>query len=220
MKFSGVIFDNDGVLVDSEIIAVTVERELLAELGLHYEKDEFTARFTGMSDDAFYAALDADRRERVGKPLPSDMEARIDSVKWPRFETELKSFEGAADLIDGLDRPKAVASSARVDKLAAKLRMTGLYDLFAPHIYSSEQVGIGKPAPDLFLFAARSIGCAPEECVVIEDSLNGVLAGVAAGMTVWGFTGGGHADDRLATRLGEAGAQEVFNNYAEISARL
>lgn len=129
-------------------------------------------------------------------------------------------MEGVEALASRLEGPKAVASSGRVEKLASKLRMTGLYDLFAPHIYSAEQVGIGKPAPDLFLLAAKSIGCPPETCVVIEDSLNGVQAGVAAGMTVWGFTGGGHADDGLADRLRGAGAHAVFANFTEIAAQL
>lgn len=220
MQFSAIIFDNDGVLVDSEIISIAVELEVLSALGLDYEQEEFVTRFVGSSDDEFYAALDADCRQRVGRPLPADLEERIDAIKWPRFEAELKAFDGVVALASRLEVPKAVASSGRVDKLASKLQMTGLYELFAPHIYSAEEVGIGKPAPDLFLLAAREIGCAPEDCVVIEDSLNGVRAGVAAGMTVWGFTGGGHADDGLAGRLSDAGAHAVFNSYAEISTRL
>lgn len=220
MGISAVIFDNDGVLVDSEAISVAVEREVLARIGLDYAHEEFVTRFVGLSDDGFHAALNADCRERLGKDLPKDIGDQFNEIKWPRFEAELKPMKGVAELASNLSIPKAVASSAPDWKLTSKLRLTGLYDYFAPHIYSADLVGAGKPAPDLFLMTANEIGFAPEDCVVIEDSLNGVLAGVAAGMTVWGFAGGGHADEGLATRLSDAGAHEVFANFAEISARL
>ena len=110
----------------------------------------------------------------------------------------------------------AVASSSGIDGLHEKLKLTGLHHLFSPHIYSGQQVERGKPAPDLFLFAAARLDRAPEDCLVIEDSVNGIRAAVSAGMEAWGFTGGGHADADLEGRLIHAGAQKVVSNYDEL----
>jgi HAD superfamily hydrolase (TIGR01509 family) len=107
----------------------------------------------------------------------------------------------------------AVASSARAVFLESKLKRMGLYDLAAPHVYSADLVAAGKPAPDIFLHAAGKIGADPARCLVLEDSVNGVRAGCAAGMTVWGFTGGGHCYDGYGERLAAAGAHRIVENY-------
>ena len=109
----------------------------------------------------------------------------------------------------------AVASSSTKSRLDFKLKRTGLWDHFAPHIYSAEHVTHAKPAPDLFLHAADALAVPPSQCLVIEDSVNGVLAGRAAGMRVWGFGGGGHMTDRLTARLSEAGAERIVADWAE-----
>ena len=98
------------------------------------------------------------------------------------------------------------------------MRKTGLWDHFAPHIFSAEHVTHAKPAPDLFLLAAKALGAAPADCLVIEDSVNGVLAGRAAGMRVWGFGGGGHMTERLTARLAEAGAERIVADWAQAEA--
>jgi HAD superfamily hydrolase (TIGR01509 family) len=210
---AAVIFDCDGVLVDSEIIAVQVERALLAEHGLHYDKPDFIARFMGMSDTAFYAALAVDSRERLNRDLPDGFRDRVNAGKRAISEKSLAAIVGIEDAIAQLRLLKAVASSSHTHQLEYKLRRTGLWDHFAPHIYSADHVTHAKPAPDLFLYAANALGVAPSECLVIEDSINGVKAGLAAGMRVWGFSGGGHMDDAAAARLLEAGAERVVSDW-------
>ena len=200
-------------MVDSEIIAVEVERALLSEHGLHYEKPDFIARFMGMSDNAFYAALAADSRERLSRELPDDFRARVNAGKRAISEKSLAAVAGIEDAIAQLRLPKAVASSSQTHQLDYKLRRTGLWDHFAPHIYSADHVTHAKPAPDLFLHAASALGVAPRDCLVIEDSVNGVKAGLAAGMRVWGFAGGGHMDDAGAARLLNAGAERVLPDW-------
>jgi len=209
-----VIFDCDGVLIDSEVIAVEVETTLLAEHGLHYEIPEFIARFMGMSDKAFYAALSADSLSRLGRALPTDFKARVDAGKRLLNEQKLAAVAGIEFAVARLSLPKAVASSSEIHHLDYKLRKTGLWDLFAPHIYSADHVTHAKPAPDLFLHAANALDVDPSDCLVIEDSVNGVKAALAANMRVWGFAGGGHMDDAGRARLTAAGAERVVDGWA------
>jgi HAD superfamily hydrolase (TIGR01509 family) len=212
---SAILFDCDGVLVDSEILAVEVETDMLAELGLHYDRHDFKTRFMGMSDKAFFAALNADSITRLGKPLPEKFDERCRQRLYVEVGKRLVEVRGARDAVRAWPRTKAVASSSTTDKLATKLRKTALFDLFDPHIYSADHVTHAKPAPDLFLYAAKSLEVPPADCLVIEDSVNGVTAGLAAGMRVWAFTGGGHFDNGLRTRLATAGAERVVESWPE-----
>jgi HAD superfamily hydrolase (TIGR01509 family) len=134
-----------------------------------------------------------------------------------RFEAELRAIAGIEAVIDALAVPCCVASSSSPERLAHSLTLTGLHGRFAPCIYSAAQVARGKPAPDLFLFAARAQGVAAQCCLVIEDSIAGVQAGVAAGMTTIGFCGGGHCDAGHAARLRQAGAHEVCADAGELA---
>ncbi len=214
-----VIFDCDGVLVDSEVLAVEVELQALSEIGLSYREGDFKARFMGMSDKAFFDALDADHRDHFGQSLPDGFrdlcKARY-RASWHR----LAEVPDARAVLQNVAHPKAVASSSSVEGLERKLRQTGLWELFAPHVYSADHVAHAKPAPDLFLHSAQGLRVAPERCLVFEDSVNGVLAARAAGMTAWGFLGGGHMDDESADRLVAAGAQRLIRNWAEAGAAL
>jgi HAD superfamily hydrolase (TIGR01509 family) len=210
-----VIFDCDGVLIDSEVIAVEAETVLLAEHGLAYARAEFLARFMGMSDKAFYAALAQDSQARLGRGLPDDFRARVDARKRALNEEKLAAVAGIHDVVVALALPKAVASSSETVHLSYKLRKTGLWDIFAPHIYSADHVAHAKPAPDLFLHAASALAMAPADCLVIEDSVNGVRAARAAGMRVWGFLGGGHMDEGAGTRLVDAGAERLVADWRE-----
>lgn len=217
MSIQAIIFDNDGVLVDSEVIHVAVERELLAEFGLRYEDEVYNSRFVGLSPPDFLAALDADHRDAHNAPLPSHFLAELKRRAWPRIEADLRAMPGAAELLRKVETPYAVASSAAFERLKIKLTITDLIHFFGDHIYSSEHVARGKPAPDLFLHAASKLQIAPERCLVIEDSVHGVMAARAAGMSVIGFTGGGHSDKGMATRLRGAGAHEIAASYAELT---
>jgi HAD superfamily hydrolase (TIGR01509 family) len=212
---SAVIFDCDGVLVDSEIIAREVELAVLAEIGLHYDPHEFTVKFMGRSSTAFYELLDADGRERLGRPIADEIQGPIRARYAKAVDERLAEVPGALRAVAALRHAKAVASSSTVRGLGIKLRRTGLWDRFAPHVYSGEHVAHAKPAPDLFLHAAKALGVEPAECLVIEDSVNGVLAGRAAGMRVWGFGGGAHMTDRITAHLTEAGAERIVANWAE-----
>ncbi|MEO1966838.1 HAD-IA family hydrolase [Hyphomonas sp.] len=218
-KFDALIFDCDGVLVDSEVIAIQCERELLSQWGLDYEFESFVQRFVGLHNRDFHNAIAADA-QAAGLALPDDFRTALHANHWKRFEAELKAIAGVMDVVAAFPGLQAVASSSEADKLVRKLELTGLHDTFAPHVYSSDLVANGKPAPDLFLLAADRIGARPDTCLVIEDSVNGVKAARAAGMTAWGFTGGGHADAGLAGRLTEAGAHGVFASHRDIAAAL
>ena len=212
--FDAVIFDCDGVLVDSEVLALQVELQSLSEVGLFYRESEFKARFMGMSDKAFFDALDADHVREFGKSLPDGFRDTCKAryrASWHRL-TEVRD---ARATIGKISHPKAVASSSSVEGLERKLRQTELWDLFAPHVYSADHVTHAKPAPDLFLHAAQGLNVSPARCLVFEDSVNGVLAARAAGMTAWGFLGGGHMDDDSADRLVAAGAQRLIRNWAD-----
>jgi HAD superfamily hydrolase (TIGR01509 family) len=216
---AAVIFDCDGVLVDSEILAIEVECELLASLGLVYDLPTFRRRFLGMHDAAFAQALDADRRAVCGLALPDDFVATTHARRSAAVDARLTEVAGAAKAVAALRLPKAVASSTGVAFLERKLRKTDLWTAFAPHAYSADLVAHGKPAPDIFLHAAAALGVAPAQCLAIEDSANGVVAARAAGMRVWGFTGGGHCGAESAEALRAAGAEDVLADWRAASAR-
>ncbi|MTH98221.1 HAD family phosphatase [Roseibium sp. RKSG952] len=221
MQFEAILFDCDGVLVDSEIIYEVVELECLARIGLTYERAAFKSRFTGMDPRDFRANIRADYEKVVGKPFPGSVFDEMNRETRQRFENELLPICGASGFLSELGAlPRAVASSSALALLDRKLAQTGLKSHFGHHVYSGEQVTNGKPAPDLFLFAARQVGAAPENCLVIEDSINGARAGVAAGMTVWGFTGGGHIDEGHDELMREAGVAAVFSSYHDMQTAL
>lgn len=217
---SAIIFDCDGVLVDSEIIYTAVERKHLSRLGLHYDSTAYQTRFVGLADDDYINKLASDYQARGKGLFPDEYAANVKAESAARIEAELQAIDGIKPLLQRLNASTAVASSSSVGALQKKLDLTGLHQYFSPHIYSGEQVQRGKPAPDLFLLAATRLGVTPENCVVVEDSVNGVSAGVAAGMKVWGFTGGGHADAGLQDRLMAAGAQKVFSSFQDMSSAL
>lgn len=220
MTFQAVVFDCDGVLVDSEGLAGAVERALLAEIGLIYGEVEHRARFMGLNAQAYHAALTGDSLERLGRPLPDDLPARAAEALWAACRERLTAVAGTSAFVSGLTLPKAVASSSDTAFLEEKLSLTGLLPLFGPHVYSADLVERGKPDPGVFLHAAAALKVAPAACLAIEDSVNGVLAAKAAGMTVWGFTGGAHMDNAAAAGLLAAGAQLVAPTWDYVALRM
>ena len=180
-----VIFDCDGVLVDSERLAVRVEARLLTDLGWPITEAEVLDRFVGRSDADMLAEIEA----TLGRAVP-DWTERYQHDLHAAFHDELVAVPGVADAIDALVVASCVASSGTHDKMRLTLGLTGLHDRFEGRIYSATQVDRGKPAPDLFLFAASQMGVDPARCVVIEDSRSGVAAARAAGMRSLGFAGG------------------------------
>ena len=209
MRFDLVIFDCDGVLIDSELLSVRADREILAECGIELSIEEILERYTGIS----FAAVVADLEARHGR-LPADFADRRRRRLWPLFDRELQAIPGVSAVIDALTCKSCVASSGRPDRLRYALSLVGLYDRFHPNIFSAVEVAHGKPAPDLFLHAAERMGVTPARCIVIEDSLPGVTAAVAAGMTVIGFVGASHCRPGDAARLAAQGAVEVIDDMA------
>jgi HAD superfamily hydrolase (TIGR01509 family) len=192
-----VIFDCDGVLVDSERLTVAVEARVLTELGWPHTPAEVVARWMGRTSAFQLGEIE----DRLGTAAMVEYDARSTAEVHDTFQRELRAIEGVEVLLDHLERvglQTCVASSGTHDRMRRTLGMTGLHERFHGRIFSATEVSHGKPAPDLFLHAAERMGVDPASCVVIEDSVYGVRAGVAAGMTVYGFAGGLTPADALA----------------------
>ena len=181
-----VIFDCDGVLVDSERLSIRIDQEILAELGWDLTLDEIVERFVGKSQ----AAYEREVEEHLGRALPAGWDEQNDWRYRDAFERELRSVPGIESALDAIAWPTCVASSGTHKRIRFTLRLTGLWDRFDGRIFSASDVARGKPAPDLFLYAAESMGWVPSRCVVVEDSVHGVRAGLDAGMHVVAFAGG------------------------------
>jgi HAD superfamily hydrolase (TIGR01509 family) len=208
-----VIFDCDGVLVDSEVIALGVTRRRLSEAGLRLTDQETRERFLGLRLDSVMHRIESE----LGAPLPEEFPHDLSREILSAFARELKGVEGVRQAVEGLRARVCVASSSAPERLRFALRVTGYEVLFAPNIFSAVEVAEGKPSPDLFLYAARSMGAAPKDCLVIEDSVAGVAAAQAAGMTVFGFVGASHFSplDEGAD-LTAAGAELLFDDMARL----
>jgi HAD superfamily hydrolase (TIGR01509 family) len=211
-----VIFDCDGVLIDSELLTIDVEVALLAEAGIAITGDEIIERYVGISMMAMIADLEA----RFGRPLGDDFATRHSLRVNKVFESELRAMPGIVDVLAGLPGKVCVASSSSPERLRHTLGIAGLYDRFHPHIFSATMVARGKPAPDLFLHAAERMCAAPLRSLVIEDSVPGIEAAAAAGMTAIGFVGGSHCRDGHAARLSAGGAAIVVEAMAEMLAAI
>ncbi|SMO83777.1 HAD family hydrolase [Paracoccus laeviglucosivorans] len=195
----GLIFDCDGVLVDSEPLAAAELATVMRGLGAPVDQARVYDDYLGRS---VRYIVDAASRELAIDLAPA-MPGYAESLA-SRFQRELQPIPGMAGALAQLAGPKAVASSSTPERLALSLGITGLAPFFGEHVYSATMVQNGKPAPDLFLLAAARLGLAAEDCVVIEDSPAGIMAAKAAGMRVVGFLGGSHAAPaRLAQRLVE-----------------
>lgn len=190
-----IIFDCDGVLVDTERIAIRVDVEVLAELGWAISEAEVVDRFVGVSEADFRTAIE----ERIGRTLPEGWEEEIEPRYRAAWEKELAPVPGVTEAIDRLDGYRTcVASSGGHEKMRFTLGITGLYGRFEGRIFSATEVRRGKPAPDLFLHAAESMGVRPERCVVVEDSAMGVAAARAAGMRALAYGSGVTPPEKLA----------------------
>jgi HAD superfamily hydrolase (TIGR01509 family) len=182
--FGLIVFDCDGVLVDSERLAVRTEASILENLGWPLTESEIIDRFVGRSADYMHKEIERELARSIDWEV--EFEARYRQV----FEQELVPVEGVVHALDQIATPACVASSGTHAKIRSSLELTGLLDRFTDRIFSVEDVEHGKPDPDLFLYAARKMGVAPRRCAVIEDSVSGVSAGLAAGMQVFAFSGG------------------------------
>ena len=187
MDIGLVIFDCDGVLIDSEHISARVLVELAAEVGVAFDAAYVRQHFLGRSFPTVARTI----REEFATDLPADFEARYRARLLDRFETELRPTDGVLDVLRRLAVPACVATSSSPPRAARSLEIAGLQGFF-DHVFTASLVARGKPAPDLFLHAAAVLGADPARCLVVEDSRPGLLAARAAGMRVAGFTGGAH----------------------------
>jgi HAD superfamily hydrolase (TIGR01509 family) len=208
------IYDCDGVLVDSEVLASEALAELMTSLGHGMSAAECAQVFGGRSVNDVLARAG----ELLGRPIPDSLGKEAAQQLMARFRRELKPVAGAAAAVAALPHPRCVSSSSAPERLALALEVTGLAPLFGPHVFSAAQVMHGKPAPDLFLLAARRLGEAPSQAIVIEDSPLGIAAARAAGMASIGFTGASHATEDLTARLAEAGADLIVSAMIDLPA--
>jgi HAD superfamily hydrolase (TIGR01509 family) len=216
MGYELIIFDCDGVLIDSEVISA---RQLMAELagyGVQIDMAYFTRQFLGRS----YPTVLREVRETFGVTLPDRFEADYRARLLAAFQTELRVMPGVKAALGALTLPYCLATSSSPERLATSLGLTGLTDAFHGRGFTASEVPRGKPAPDLFLHAARSMGAAPARCLVIEDSLTGIRAGLAAGMTVWRFTGGSHLRGLDLTTPPDGTPHLTFGDFGQLHALL
>jgi HAD superfamily hydrolase (TIGR01509 family) len=205
--FELVIFDCDGVLVDSERIAVRIDAIVLERLGWPLSEAEIIERFVGRSEAYMTTEIEA----AIGRSLPAGWDGEFTPLYREALAAELAPVDGIVEALGRISLPTCVASSSTHDRLRFTLGLTGLLERFDGRIFSSTDVANGKPAPDLFLHAAATLGADPARCAVVEDSFYGVEAARAAGMTAFGYAGGLTAPERLA-----GPATTVFHDMREL----
>ena len=209
-----IIFDCDGVLVDSEILSAQVDAEVLAEIGYVITPEEVVHRFAGLTTERIFQLAG----EEMGRTVPEAVIERAKRETDRRLKAEVLPIAGVQEMLDALDDPRCICSNSRPERLEVSLTKAGLWDRFRPYVFSAQAVGDGrgKPAPDVFLHAANVFETSPAEAIVIEDSVAGVTGGVAAGMRVIGFTGASHSWPGHGEALMEAGALTVIRRLADV----
>ena len=204
-----VIFDCDGVLIDSEILSFAVDQRVLAGYGIDLHRDDIARDFGGIS----YGEMVAILNERFDASLDAEhYQKQCEDILYDVFARELRAIDGMAKVLAELQVAVCVASGSDLDRLALCLGITGLEKFFKNRVFSAQQVAKGKPAPDLFLFAAEKMAKTPPQCLVIEDSPSGVIAANRAGMRAVGFLGGRHRQNADPALLYDAGAYHVVGS--------
>ena len=214
--FDLTIFDCDGVLVDSEIIAAEVEAALLNDAGYPISVEEMGERFSGMTWKNILLAIE----KEVDIPLSASLIDKSEALLDARLARDVKIIDGVQYALSRLTGPRCICSNSSAERLDMMLTKVGLKELFAPNVFSAKTLGPDrvKPKPDIFLHGAEKFGVKPDRCVVIEDSVHGVHAARAAGMRVIGFTGASHSYPSHADRLTDAGAETVIARMKDLPA--
>jgi HAD superfamily hydrolase (TIGR01509 family) len=214
--FDLIIFDCDGVLVDSEIIAAKVESKLLTDAGYPISVEEMGERFAGMTWKNILLAIE----KEADIPLSASLLDKSEQLLDARLAREVKIIEGVKFALSRITTPHCICSNSSSQRLDMMLEKVGLKPYFAPHIFSAKDLGADrvKPNPDIFLHAAQQFKVSPEKCLVVEDSVHGVHGARAAGMRVVGFTGASHTYPSHADRLTDAGAETVISRMVDLPA--
>jgi HAD superfamily hydrolase (TIGR01509 family) len=209
-----VIFDCDGVLVDSEIIASRVEAELISRAGFEISPEEISLNYAGLTFKEIMLRIE----EKANIPFQASLIDQAEAITDRRLALDVRAIEGAREAILSVDGPRCVCSNSRMERIELMLGKVGLLPLFAGNIFSSLATPSGKPkpAPDVFLYAAGRLKADPAKTFVIEDSVHGIAGAKAAGMRVIGFTGASHTYPGHADALTDAGAETVIRRWAEL----
>jgi HAD superfamily hydrolase (TIGR01509 family) len=205
LRYKAILWDCDGVLIDSEILACTASVDVLREEGVDITLQEYIERFLGKNRPQILAEIG------FSGTFPTE---KHKARKKFLFDSQLKPIPGIHDVLSSLSLPMAIASGSDPERLQYTLGLTNLLKYFKEHVYSSESVKNGKPAPDIFLYAAEKLRVAPADCLVIEDSSHGVAAAKAAGMDVYAFTGGSHMTENLRNKLVAAKPNAIFDDMS------
>ena len=216
--FDLIIFDCDGVLVDSEIIAAQVESRLLTEAGYPISAEEMGERFSGMTWQNILLAIE----KEASIPLSASLIDKSEKLLDARLERDVKVIDGVKFALSKLTTQRCICSNSSSQRLAMMLTKVGLKPYFEPHIFSAKDLGPDrvKPKPDIFLHGAKQFNVSPERTVVIEDSVHGIHGAKAAGMRVIGFTGASHTYPSHADRLTDAGAETVIARMSDLPATI
>ena len=207
-----VIFDCDGVLVDSEVLANQTALDMLRPYGFEMSQSAYGGSFAGKTEEDILAII----RNDYGITLPDDFLTQVQSAISQRLDDELQPIPGMHEVIALLPVPTAVVSNSSLARVRSSLKVAQLSDFFGERLFAAEMVDRPKPAPDVYLYAAEQLNVAPEHCLVIEDSQSGVTAATAAGMTVIGFLAASHIPDGHQRTLRTAGAAEVAPDAAAL----
>ncbi len=214
--FKHVIFDCDGVLVDSEPLSMEIDRDILAENGIAMTVEEVGAQFIGLTFEAFIDRIESDYRIKLPADVTQDKNRRLLAL----YERKLKPAPGIHAILARMKLPMSCASNSPRHRVEAAFRIAGLTTYFGERIITFEDVAHGKPAPDVYVEAAKRARVSPQACLVIEDSVAGVTSAAAAGCHVIGFTGLAHDGAALSKTLLGLGAQKVVNRHADLPAAI
>ncbi len=209
-----IIFDCDGVLIDSEILSAQVDCAILGEFGYEISPAELAHRFAGVTTDGIFKLIG----EEIGREFPANIPDRAKRETDAKLRREVAPIAGVHEMLDALDDPRCICSNSRSERLQISLSKVGLWDRFRPYVFSAQEVGTkrGKPAPDVFLHAAKVFETDPADAIVIEDSVTGIAGAIAAGMRVIGFTGASHSWPGHGEALMDAGAITVVRRLVEV----
>lgn len=212
--FDLILFDCDGVLVDSEIIAAQVESKLLRDAGFDITPEDMCVRFAGLDWKTILLTIEQEAEFPLSASLIDKSEKLLDQALAQR----VKIIDGVKYALSKLTEQRCICSNSSTQRLDLMLTKVGLKPYFAPHVYSAKDLGPDrtKPKPDIYLHGAKQFGADPSRCLVVEDSVHGVHAARAAGMRVIGFTGGSHTYPTHADRLTDAGAETVISRMTEL----